>query len=399
MLVRQGSASGRLWAPDAASRAILDAVPTPLALVDGNGHLAYCNPSWRDLAARTTTFGELGTLVTPLDVEGSAYPRRLAAQAGPLADPAHRLAQAIQDVLAGRSAGDHIPYQLYRPEGHLAAEARVGPVARPGGTLALVQHLDLSSVGQAEAAEAALGRMGIELEDARAAARRTSRRLEAFDRELQMPITPVQLELHLLASGALGRLTRAQKHALDIIQRNVRRWADAEHAVPGLAAAGWRPAAPTDLARLAAQAVDGRHTQALQQGVDLGITSSNVALPIVASPDQVVDVLDLFLARALAATPAGGSVSVTVEERDGEAVVEVRDRGSGLTPREQRAFWEPWQGRRPRVEADQPYLLAYVQRSIAASGGRAFVSSDGPHSGVSVGIAFPLAQAGGQAAA
>ena len=52
-------------------RSVLEVAPTPLALVDHGGALSVANAAWRALAARTATFGDLGTLVTPADLVGS----------------------------------------------------------------------------------------------------------------------------------------------------------------------------------------------------------------------------------------------------------------------------------------------------------------------------------------
>src|SRR5688572_628143 len=102
MLVRTGPSPSRMWAPDGPMKALLDAVPSALAVLDAHGHVAYHNAAWAALGARTSSYGDLGSLVTAADRAGGAYLRRLSNLDGPLAMPARRLARAAQDALAGR---------------------------------------------------------------------------------------------------------------------------------------------------------------------------------------------------------------------------------------------------------------------------------------------------------
>lgn len=382
--------TGRLWTPGPTLRALLDASPVPQAIVDAAGRLVLCNPAWKALGARTGTFGDLGTLVTGADVEGSAYARRLASLDGPLAPAAHRLARAIEDATRERPHDARVPYRVHRPDGEEPYEAAVTPL--PGGEArtALVQHIEGIDRERAADVMAVAIELGLALEALRAERRRTDRRLQALGRDLHTPITPVRLQLHLLRNGQLGPLTDRQLHALEVIERNVARWAQGEEAFPRLANEGWQPPAPLDLGAAAAAAVEDRRAHALRQGVRLVHTPASRPLPVRASPDQLADVLDVLLERAIGATSAGATVAVEAAERDGEAIVEVRDAGQGLTPREVREAFEPWLGRRPTRGAGAPMALAYVRSAAVALGGRAFAESDGHGAGVLLGIAFPL---------
>lgn len=386
MLIAGGPAS-RLSVPDALARTLLDASPAASCIVDRAGHLVHVNAAWRALAARTATFGGLGTLVTPEDLDGSPYVRRLASLAGPLAPAAHKLARAIEEALAGH-ASERIPYRVHRPEGEVGFEAMAVPLPDPA-RLALVQHLDLAEHERAAEAHAAAIELGLALEEARAEQRRAARRLQAAGQDLHTPITPIRLQARLLRNGDLGPLTPRQAHALDVIERNAERWAQGEGSLPQVAARGWRPVAPADLAQLAAAAVEERRAHALRQGVRLSAPALSAPLPVLVSPDLVGDLLDVLLGRAIAATPAGGTVAVELAARDGEAIVEVRDGGAGLSAREVRDLFEPWGGRRPGRNAASPFLFPYLRWAVAATG-RAFAESDGPGNGLLVGLAFPL---------
>ena len=372
-------------------RSVLEVVPSPLALVDHTGTLAVVNAAWRSLASRTATFGDLGTLVTPADLVGAPYVRRLSSLEGPLSLAGRRLARAIQDAVAGRHDEARVAYRARRPEGETPYEAVVVPIE--GVRAALVSHGDLGEREHAAEAEAAAIRLGLEAEGLRSRERRAARRLSAVHRELHMPITPVRLELHLLLSGALGALTDRQKHALEVVSRNVQRWADGEAAfleAPSEAGTGARE---FDLAALVREAIDGRQTQALQQGVSLTVRAAH-PLPVRAIPEDLHEVIDRFLDRALEATSSGAAVDVEVRAAGGEALVEVRDSGAGWSAREVKSAFEPWAGRQPRP--DGPGLsLPFARQLCEAQGGRAFAESDGVGQGVLLGFALPLAAASG----
>ncbi|MEA3136677.1 MAG: hypothetical protein QOC71_958, partial [Thermoplasmata archaeon] len=337
-----GPAPSSRWAPDPVLRAALDVVPSAIAVIDSVGTLLHCNTAWRALAGRTAPFGELGSLVTPADHEGSPYLRRLAALEGPLSMPARRLAHAIQDTLNGRSVEARVAYRMRRPDGETPFEALVSLI--PDAKVAIVQHMDCSEPERAADAEAAALRLGLQAEALRSRARRLERRIASVGQDLHTPLTPVRLELHLLQSGALGPLNPAQAKAMALAARNVQRMAEGEEAflrVPGEIAP---PKVTFDLAELARDAVDARQTEALQQGVQLAL-HVHKALPVSGQADSIRDVLDRFLDLALAASPAGSAVAVEASLHGADAVVTVRDSGPGLTARDVKGAFEPWSGK------------------------------------------------------
>jgi len=382
-----GSAASRLGMAEGLMRAALDAVASPLALVDSAGRIAHANPAWAELAARGAPFGDLGSLVAPPDREGSAYLRRLADLAGPLSPAAHKLARALQDALDGRKPGP-IAYRARRPDGEAPCEAQAWPVAPSAGRWALVGHTDLSERERAAASESAALEAALASERVRSHLRRVERRLAAASQDLHTPITPVRLELHLLSSGALGPLSEAQARALAIIERNVQRWADSERRFPELGAVPPGAAESFDLAAVARDATDGVQTQALQQGIHVLPPSAGLSLPVRAPADVARDAIDVYLEHALRASPAGATIAVEACAHGDEALVEVRDSGPGLTPRELRGLFEPWGGR--HVGDPAGVRLHHVRLEVERAGGRAWAESDGPSLGTLLGVAFPL---------
>jgi signal transduction histidine kinase len=390
-LARMGSSPSSRWAPDPVLRAVLDAVPAAIAIVDSLGSIAHCNAAWRALASRTAPFGEMGSLVAPADHEGTPYVRRLSAIEGALAMPARRLAHAIQDAAGSRASGSRIEYRMRRPDGETPFAATVSVL--PDTKLALVQHVDLSDQERAMDAESAALRLGLQAESLRSRARRLERRIASVGQDLHTPLTPVRLELHLLQSGALGALTPSQSKALSVAARNVQRMAEGEEAfvrVPGEIAP---PKVAFDLAALVREAAEARQTEAIQQGVQLTVRAAT-ALPVSAQADAIRDVVDRFLDLALAASPSGSAVAVEAHVQDREAIVSVRDSGPGFTAREVKGAFEPWGGRGLH-DPSGDLSLHHARSLIETDGGRAWAESDGPGQGLLLAFALPILAAGG----
>jgi hypothetical protein len=381
--------SSRLLPADLFLSSLLDGIPTAVAIIDSAGVVAHCNAAWRELGSRTAPFGELGSLVAPGDRDGASYVHRLAGMDGPLAMPAHQLARAIQDALSGRPAERRIAYRMRRPEADDPFEAVVRPLTRGAIQFALVAHLEQREHEQASDATQAALRLGLEAEELRASGDRLDRRLAALGQTLNGPITVVRLELHLLSMGALGPITAEQAKALALVLRSVERWMATEQAVLREPHEPPAAAALLDISALARQAAESRQTQALKAGIQLVLRASGEAVPVVAPMADVAEVLDLFIGRALQASPSGSVVAVEVSRGLGEAVVEVRDSGPGLSARDARLQFEPWLGH--RLDGDAPPLaLHHARLRIELAGGRVWAESDGSGQGATLAMAFPL---------
>lgn len=390
-------AMDRLWRPDATMEALLGSMPSALAILDPHGHIVFHNQAWTALGARTATYGDLGTLVTSSDREGTPYLRRLAALDGPLAMPAHRIARAAHDILAGRSSEARTPYRIHRPEGEQPFEAHLIPIPTAKATYVALQHIDQGDHEHASDAEAVALEKALQVEEAASRQRRLVRRIQQLGRDLHTPITPVRLELHLLRSGAFGTLSPAQAKAVDVAYRNVERWSEREGEFQGMPNEPSAPAVHFDLAAFVVEAAEARRTQALKQGVRLAFPAGIPILPVHASPDDVRDLIDRLLDHALAASPADSVVTLEVRSVAGEAQVAVIDSGPGMTARELRTCFEPWGGKRPEPGASLSLHVARLHAEKA--GGRAWAECDGPETGLLLGFAIPLLAGGGFKAA
>jgi signal transduction histidine kinase len=261
------------------------------------------------------------------------------------------------------------------------------------GSLLVIKHVDVGDRERAAEAEALALEKGLEAEELRSRERRIVRRLAKVGQDLHTPITPVRLELHVLRTEILGPLTAHQAKALDVAARNVERWAEGEQAFARIPAQLPDKPEALDLGALVRETVEARQTEALQQGVRLLPPAHPIVLPVKVPEDAVRDALDRYLDHALKASPSGSTVAVEAQKSKGEATVAVVDSGAGLSPRELRSAFEPWNGKRP--EASKDLALHYVRVQVTKAGGRTWVESDGHGQGTLLGFAFPLLKPGG----
>lgn len=369
--------------PAYAAEPILDALPYAGAVLDPHGRIVACNAAWRALGASLEHTGKPG-LVLPQDEEGDDYPARLRALVGPLAQEACDLARIVQDAIDGDPQGQTVDYRAGALDGRDAdQQAIVCPL--PDGRV-LVQHVPRS---EAAASQATALLLALRLEAERARLRRLRQRITTIGRDLHNPLTPLRLELHLLAQGAFGPMTDRQRLAYAIIERSVDRLVQGEAAIMRVAEPA-SVAIESDLSALAAAAVEFGRTSALKQGVRLALKAPN-GLAVRCDPDAVIDVVQQLVARSVDACASGGDVVVRTELRDDEALLMVTDSGAGLSAEALRNAFEPWGGAAPSPR-DVDVRLYALRAAIGHLGGRMWAESPGPGRGLTIGLALPAAR-------
>lgn len=153
--------------------------------------------------------------------------------------------------------------------------------------------------------------------------------------ELGTPLTPIKMQVHQLRHVDADRLTDRQRKAIDVLDRNLTRLTRLLKDVLDVARlqGGRFPLrkAPTDLAHLARESVEGFEQAAAEGGVSIEVLAPPTLL-LDADPDRIQQVLSNLLANALKFTPRGGHVRVRVSADEDGALVQVEDTGIGLTP-------------------------------------------------------------------
>jgi len=91
---------------------------------------------------------------------------------------------------------------------------------------------------------------------------------------------------------------------------------------------------PTDLALLVRETTDSFQMQAKTAGVTLRVQAAANLPWLDLDPGRIRQVLNNLLANALRYTPSGGEVSILYRQKEGQAMIEVRDTGAGIPPEE-----------------------------------------------------------------
>jgi signal transduction histidine kinase len=118
------------------------------------------------------------------------------------------------------------------------------------------------------------------------------------------------------------------------------------------------------------------------------------AVPVWIHGDQTrfEQILTNLLVNAATHTPAGGTIRVLLDGRDGEAVLEVADDGSGIEPHEQAQIFEPFYqspASRERASGGLGIGLTLVKRLAELHGGSVAVHSAGSGRGSTFTVRLP----------
>jgi signal transduction histidine kinase len=107
--------------------------------------------------------------------------------------------------------------------------------------------------------------------------------------------------------------------------------------------------------------------------------------------DRLRQVLVNLIDNAVKYSPPGDRVSVEAEQSDGRVVIEVRDRGPGISPEHQRSIFEKF-GRANVAEHAKPGtgLGLFIARSIAEAHGGALEVRSKPGRGATFRLSLPL---------
>ena len=147
-----------------------------------------------------------------------------------------------------------------------------------------------------------------------------------------------------------------------------------------------------DVASLAADTVRGARALAAERGVRLDVDAPSPVMAV-ADHDRLVQVLLILVDNAIDHSPAGEAVTVRVRRAGGDAVIDVDDRGPGITPAERERIFEPFtrlSGTTRHGSGGTGLGLAIARRIVDAHGGT--IRADSPAGG---GARFTVTLPGG----
>lgn len=222
-----------------------------------------------------------------------------------------------------------------------------------------------------------------------------TRLLNTASHELNTPLTPIKLQMHLLKKEA-ERLDARQQKAVAVIDRNFERLSALVSDILDVARLQGKNMRVTltsmDLAATVAEACHSYEGVAAEKGLRLTLEAP-APLVLTADPRRVLQVLFNLLSNAIKFTPAGGEVSVSAAAEGGMAIVRVRDSGAGLTAEQRSRLFAPFSQVHDAVQHDVggTGLGLYISRGIAEQlGGTLTCASEGAGKGATFTLTLPL---------
>jgi two-component system, OmpR family, sensor kinase len=225
----------------------------------------------------------------------------------------------------------------------------------------------------------ALNGMLAQIETAFSQRARSEDRLRSFlsdaSHELRTPLTSIRGYAELLRKDALGDQA-ARDRALSRIEKEAARMGSLVGDLAVLAREGEGPEPSrhrVDLAAVAADAVDDARTVDPARPIQLWAPDE---VPVSGDDVRLHQLVHNLVDNALAHTPAGTPVEVGVTVRGDEAVLEVRDRGPGMTPEQaQHVFDRFYRGDIDRLDGGSGLGLFIVATLARTFGGTARVDT------------------------
>jgi signal transduction histidine kinase len=137
------------------------------------------------------------------------------------------------------------------------------------------------------------------------------------------------------------------------------------------------------LSDLISDTIEGFTAKAKSKSISLQGSITNEVDPIWAAPDKISRILDNLVSNALRYTPNGGSIYIEARLNNDQVLIEVRDSGSGIAPKDLPYIFDRFyrgEKSRTRNEKDQSsgvgLGLAIVKSLIKAHGGEIWVHSE-----------------------
>ncbi|MFF5186194.1 ATP-binding protein [Streptomyces sp. NPDC000345] len=206
--------------------------------------------------------------------------------------------------------------------------------------------------------------------------------LSTVSHELRTPLTSIVGYIELLKDEETGPLTPAQRHMLDVVDRNANRLRALIEDLLTLSriesGAFNSRKEPVDLVRLVTSAADAVRPAAEAASVTLETHCPSRPLVLQADSDQLDRVLMNLLSNAVKFTPKGGKVTVRADAWDGDAVLTVSDTGIGIPAEEQERLFQRFFRASNATDAAIPGTglgLTIVRTIVANHGGEMEVDS------------------------
>jgi PAS domain S-box-containing protein len=229
------------------------------------------------------------------------------------------------------------------------------------------------------------------------AARQKDEFLAMLAHELRNPLAPIRNSSEVLAK-ILPHEPRARA-MIEVLRRQVRHLShlvddllDVSRITQGRIELNF---STVDLADILSHAVESVEPSIREHAHKLQILSSSRGLYVAGDPARLVQCLVNVLNNSIKYTERGGRILLESREEDGQAVIEVSDNGSGISPHLLPRIFDLFVQSDRTLDRSQGGLgigLSVVKRLIEMHGGTVQARSDGPGQGAVFTIRLPLVQ-------
>ncbi len=218
--------------------------------------------------------------------------------------------------------------------------------------------------------------------------------LSTLSHELRTPLNAILGWTQLLK---LEKLDDEVSHGLDVIDRNARAQTkliedllDVSRITTGKLRINVKPISP---AAVVEAAVDAIRPAAEQKRITLEMLLAPVATEVAGDPDRLQQVVWNLLSNALKFTHAGGKITVSLDQVQGQARIQVRDTGLGIDPSFLPHVFDRFRqadSSSTRTHGGLGIGLTIVRRIVELHGGTVMAESAGKDQGSTFTVKLPL---------